>query len=256
MADKLNGVTITKVFKGKSGEGKYGPWQGYNFYIDDPDWKEQKFSYLQSGKKPVPEEGMKVDLEFETKQNGEYTNYDVKKLSAAGSGEKPKPKPAGKATSPGTGNGDNGKSAAGPGPTSTNGHDKNSCWWFCLSYAKDVVISRKEEPRITLEDAANLILQMADVFYTHTPGSTVKGAKPATHPTKEGKKPTFPEWVKKYTAQIPEKTINGMCQAYGVLELTDVTGEENQKALVADVTKVLKDLKEQRERAKEEDIPF
>ena len=251
--DKLNGVTITKVFKGKSGEGKYGPWQGYNFYVDDPDWKDQKFSYLQSGRKPVPEEGMKVDLEFETKQNREYTNYDVKKLSPAGSGEKPKPKPAGAkpATQPGTGNGGNGKSAAGPGPT--NGHDKNSCWWFCLSYAKHVV----KEYDMEIPEATEKILHMADQFFTHVPGSTAKGSKPATQPAKqEGKKPTFPEWVKKYASQIPEKLITGMCQAYGVLDLTDVTGEENQKALVADVTKVLKDLKEQREGARKDDAPF
>jgi len=90
--EQLNNVQITKVFEGKSGEGKFGFWQAYNFYIDDPDWKDIKFSYFGGGKKTTPTEGMNLSLlEFEVSHKGEYTNYDVGKIIPITS--KPKPVP-------------------------------------------------------------------------------------------------------------------------------------------------------------------
>lgn len=90
MPELLN-VEITRVQPGKTGSGQYGPWKAYNFYISDPDWKDQKFGYFQSGQKPEPQVGMHLGkLEFEIKQKGEYTNYEVGKLEAASS-EKPLP---------------------------------------------------------------------------------------------------------------------------------------------------------------------
>jgi len=88
---ELFNVEITKVQPGKTGESQYGPWKAYNFYISDPDWKDQKFGYFQSGKKPEPLVGMFLNkLEFEVKQKGEYTNYEVSKFDIETS-EKPLP---------------------------------------------------------------------------------------------------------------------------------------------------------------------
>lgn len=89
--ERLNDVTITKVYEGKSGESQYGHWQAYNFYIDDPDWKDIKFSYFGGDNKPTPEQGRKGSLEFEVEEKGEYTNYVVKKLISTAT--KPKPVP-------------------------------------------------------------------------------------------------------------------------------------------------------------------
>lgn len=77
---------ITKVYKGPDGESEYGTWQVYNLYLDKGDKK--KFGYMQSGKKPVPIEGMAVKhIEYEvktTKKDGKtYTNYDIKKMEVA-----------------------------------------------------------------------------------------------------------------------------------------------------------------------------
>lgn len=77
----LANVTISKVWRGKSGEGKYGPWQAYNFKVEG---HEDKFGYFQSGSKPVPQEGMLLEvLQYETRQNGQYTNHDVKLMQVA-----------------------------------------------------------------------------------------------------------------------------------------------------------------------------
>lgn len=77
--EHLLDVIITKVYEGKKGEGEYGPWQFYNIYFDKGDRK--KFSYGWSGKKPVPKEGMKVKhIEYEISTDGEYTNYNIKKM--------------------------------------------------------------------------------------------------------------------------------------------------------------------------------
>lgn len=88
---ELHNVEITKVQPGKTGESQYGSWKAYNFYISDPDWKDQKFGYFQSGQKPEPLVGMLLSkLEFEITHKGEYTNYEVGKLELTSS-EKPLP---------------------------------------------------------------------------------------------------------------------------------------------------------------------
>ena len=75
----LTNVIVNKVYKGASGEGQYGPWQAYNFYVKGDD---RKFSCFDS--KLVPVEGMAIAaLEFEEKQSqGKdekwYTNNNVK----------------------------------------------------------------------------------------------------------------------------------------------------------------------------------
>uniref|UniRef100_A0A6M3XHB8 Uncharacterized protein n=1 Tax=viral metagenome TaxID=1070528 RepID=A0A6M3XHB8_9ZZZZ len=71
-------VTIRKVFKGKSGEGQYGPWQAYDVYFEGSD---HKYSYFGGGKKPEPVVGQKVAfMEFEAVTKGQYTNRTIKKM--------------------------------------------------------------------------------------------------------------------------------------------------------------------------------
>jgi hypothetical protein len=69
---------IGKVYKGKSGESEYGPWQIWNFYLKGG---KQKYSYFEKDGL-IPQEGMKVVvMDYEVKQSGEFTNYNVKRLS-------------------------------------------------------------------------------------------------------------------------------------------------------------------------------
>jgi len=78
MAEILTNIEISKVYKGKSGESEYGPWQAYNFYVKGYD---HKFGYFQKKGGIVPVQGMKIlVLEYEINQRGEYTNYDVKRI--------------------------------------------------------------------------------------------------------------------------------------------------------------------------------
>ena len=77
MANATN-KTIKKVFKSKEIPGQYGPQQIYDVYFEG---SKNKYSYFQSGKKPVPTVGMMVSyMEFEVKKDGQYTNRTIKKL--------------------------------------------------------------------------------------------------------------------------------------------------------------------------------
>ena len=74
----LTNVEVGKVFKGKSGEGQYGPWQIHDVYLRDD---KRKFSYFEKDGL-IPEVGMIIQvLKFEVVQKGEYTNYTVKELT-------------------------------------------------------------------------------------------------------------------------------------------------------------------------------
>uniref|UniRef100_A0A6H2A0G4 Uncharacterized protein n=1 Tax=viral metagenome TaxID=1070528 RepID=A0A6H2A0G4_9ZZZZ len=76
--EKVTNKTIKKVFKGKSGEGKYGPWQAYDVYFEG---SENKYTYFGGENKPEPVVGQKISyLEFDTKQDGKYTNRTIRKL--------------------------------------------------------------------------------------------------------------------------------------------------------------------------------
>lgn len=79
MPEHLTDFKITKVYEGKSGKGKYGPWTAYNFYTDKTG--EEKFSYFWGEGKTIVIEGIQVDyMEYETETKGQYTNLNVKKL--------------------------------------------------------------------------------------------------------------------------------------------------------------------------------
>ena len=79
MEDYLGNVTIGKVYKGKAGDGEYGPWQAWNFYVEGD---ERKFSYFSGGKKPEPFEGAFIKMaKFETVTKGQYTNHNIKEMA-------------------------------------------------------------------------------------------------------------------------------------------------------------------------------
>jgi len=76
--EQATNKTIKKVFEGKSGEGKFGPWTAYDVYFEG---SENKYSYFGGGNKPEPAVGQKISyLEFDTKQDGKYTNRTIRKL--------------------------------------------------------------------------------------------------------------------------------------------------------------------------------
>ena len=121
---RLTNLKIRKVFKGKSGEGEYGPWQAWNMYFDgNEEHKDTKFGYFSGGNKPAPREGMVVDLiEFETKEKGGYENRVITKLLPA----EIQPDPE----------------------TSTTGNSRNSPnggqtrMSMYVSYAKDILVAK------------------------------------------------------------------------------------------------------------------
>ena len=92
-------LEIEKVFKGNSGEGQYGPYQYYDVYFKKGDTSApQKFSWSQSGKKIVPEIGMKISfMAFDTKpwaKDGKSgKNYNITELVLADDQEPSKSSP-------------------------------------------------------------------------------------------------------------------------------------------------------------------
>ena len=75
---ELTNLEIEKVFKGKSGESQYGPWQLYNIMFKGG---QKRFGYMQSGPKPIPQPGMTVTyLRFDIEQSGQYTNNKIKEI--------------------------------------------------------------------------------------------------------------------------------------------------------------------------------
>ena len=96
--EKATNKTIKKVFEGKSGEGKYGPWTAYDVYFEG---SENKYSYFGGGNEPEPVVGQKISyLEFDTKQNGKYTNRTIRKMVLDETAPQP-PKDAPQATEKG-----------------------------------------------------------------------------------------------------------------------------------------------------------
>lgn len=136
---ELYDVKITKVYEGKKGESQHGPWTAYNFYIDDSDWKDQKFGYFQSGKKPVPAVGMVLGkLEYKVEEKDGYTNYSVSKLEVKPETEKPVPQTKAPAKEEKT-KPDQRKEATKPVPVSDSGSDRYLSMY--MAYAKDLMVA-------------------------------------------------------------------------------------------------------------------
>ena len=118
-------VTIGKVYKGKGGESSHGPWQIWNFYLDDPDDK-RKFTWFEKDGL-IPIEGMSVKaMEFEiseTHKDGKtYLNHTVKWFKLNSTPNAPQ-----KST----------QSA----PASTGGTIRLEGLSFYVSYAKDLMVA-------------------------------------------------------------------------------------------------------------------
>jgi len=143
MADILTNVEISKVYEGKSGESEYGPWTAYNFYVKGYD---HKFGYFQKDGGLAPAKGMKIlMLEYEIKQRGEYTNYDVKRIELL------------KDISTDTLN----PPQTAPGPHGKTQRDSNVTMF--ISYAKDLMVAllpyHAGYNQMELEDLANIVTQ-------------------------------------------------------------------------------------------------
>lgn len=150
--ESLNNVTISKAYKGKSGVSKFGPWQAWSIYLVDC---EAKFDYFEKGG-IVPCDGMVVNtFEYEIKQNGEYTNYNIKKLvprdmpvstrSADGALPVPGHIPAQQVVSIGS------------------GAEESKRLLMCTSYVKDIMVEllKKETSKVDMNSLGVLIDEVA-----------------------------------------------------------------------------------------------
>ena len=126
-------IEITKVYEGTSGEGEFGPWTAYNFYVKGDD---RKFSWFKSDSKPImPVPGMLVKLmeyfiaeTYSEKHNKTFTNYNVSRIILHGDAHKqaetfePPHKPVSM-------------------PTKSTPKRDNSLTMY-ISYAKDIVVAQ------------------------------------------------------------------------------------------------------------------
>lgn len=125
----LTNVKFTKVFKGKSGEGQYGPWQIWDCYINIEEWKDTKLSFFESNKNPTPVQGMTATVvEIEEQVKGEYVNYVIKNIETKVQAPVPKPRPQ----------------VTKENSTEPN-HNNNHQASFYVSYAKDIAVALIEK---------------------------------------------------------------------------------------------------------------
>lgn len=140
--ETITNVEVSKVYPGPKGEGEYGPWQIWNFYLKDD---KRKFSFFEKDGL-IPQEGMQIQvLKFEVKQKGEYTNHDVKELTLQADwydGKEPESSEA---------------------VQSTISTKRDSSVTMYISYAKDLMVALLASgayPGLTLEQAADLVTQV------------------------------------------------------------------------------------------------
>ena len=165
-------VTIGKVYKGKGGESQHGPWQIWNFYLDDPDDK-RKFTWFEKDGL-IPIEGMSVKaMEFEvseTHKDGKaYLNHTVKWFKLNSTPNTPQ-----KST----------QSA----PASTGGTIRLEGLSFYVSYAKDLMVGLMgSHPAgftdVDLEDLGDIVMAVGKRM--------CKSAMELPEPEKEPYKPTL-----------------------------------------------------------------
>lgn len=164
MPDQLTNVIISKVYEGKSGEGKFGPYTAYNFYVQGED---KKFGWFGGPKKITPVEGMEIAyMEYTTEQDGKYTNYKVSKLVL----KEEKSNPTAIA---------NAKEDLGPIPKATNNRDAS----FYVAYASQMwcaMVSRLPEEIVNdmvLSKEAKLVTQIGLDMMTIVTGNTPSEAQ-------------------------------------------------------------------------------
>ena len=163
MEEYLVNQTITKVYKGKSGQGEYGPWIAWNFNIEGDD---RKFSYFSGGKKPEPYEGAFIKLaKFEKVVKGQYTNYNVKELvfdtQNNETRQEPDQGPPGDYEPPGEKDGYVDKPAVKQSLTPQSSSEKLS---FYVSYAKDIqtslIMTGNIQESATLKELGNEVMEV------------------------------------------------------------------------------------------------
>ena len=78
MGEQMTDCKITKVYAGPIGESEHGPWEMWNFYVNNGS---DKFTWFGGGKKITPVVGMQIAyMEYEKEAKGKFTNLNVKKL--------------------------------------------------------------------------------------------------------------------------------------------------------------------------------
>ena len=128
---QLTNATITKSFKGKDREGKYGTYRWYDVYTDKSG--DQKLSYRHSGNKLVPAVGLKLALIiYEETENDGYINWKITKMTLA---EGHDSQPPSQTTQGGNGKGQTQAPAS-------NGNFKDVS--ISISYAKDIYLKMME----------------------------------------------------------------------------------------------------------------
>lgn len=204
--EKLVNVVVRDADMGKSGVSKYGPWQAWNVYLLG---YEEKFGYFEKDN-IVPFVGMEIALlEYAVEQNGDYTNYTIKKLVPA------------QLTAPGTSPASDTKSvSAKPRVKPTHNPiakpaisgglgsaEKSKRVTMCTSYAKDIMVAMLGAGGFRYKDAgfgsivdavAKAGLMLAEKIEV---GAADKSLKPLTvaEPEPESKVPVTPE-------EVPEDT--------------------------------------------------
>ena len=155
--ETLTNVEVGKVFKGKSGEGQYGPWQIWDVYLRDD---KRKLSYFEKDGF-IPEVGAMIQvLKFEvvTKQGNDgktYTNYNVKELTPDPnwySGKEPETPPQTRSVATG----------------STISPKRDSSITMFVSYAKDLMVAFIGQGRyleMDLEDVGGIVAQVGIMMY-------------------------------------------------------------------------------------------
>ena len=176
----LTDVTITKVYEGKSGEGQYGPWTAWNFYVSDCDYR---FSYFSGGKKPKPTKGMKLKmLRFDQVTKDGYTNYNVKEMFIDNDPKPSQTKPEAQ------------------GSTISQNSSKDIS--FYVSYAKDLMVaamSLNEDYGLrTLEDLGEIVVMVGHRMCNLAAGTGKPNTDPIEMPKRNNltdvyEEPTFSE---------------------------------------------------------------
>ena len=166
MEEYLANKTIGKVYKGKTGEGQYGPWVAWNFYVEGDD---RKFSYFSGGKKPEPFEGAFIQmLKYETVTKGKYTNHNVKEMALDNiekqnnePRQEPDQGPPDDYEPPGEKDGYVDKPTTAKSSAVRNGDEKLS---FYVSYAKDLMVALIDKGEYsegyTLDDAGRDVMRV------------------------------------------------------------------------------------------------
>lgn len=248
--EKLTNVVVRDAYEGKRGVSKFGPWQAWNVYLQG---YEEKFGYFEKDN-IVPFAGMEIALlEYEVEQNGEYTNYTIKKmvptqLVVSGALPVPGSKPV-STSKPAV------KSGISGGLPSVN---ESKPVLMCTSYVKDIMVE---------------LIQVDDNLYRHAKISVIvdaiaRGGKRLAKLLTGGEVPPVPMGgttvVKPVTMTKPEpvtsaaiKSMNDGLPKSGLPVVSKEAIEEfSEKVITPEMVKLANATLPGAEPAYEDDVPF